>query len=489
MRRALVLAAVVAAVAAGAARADTFAVLPPTTTAGAPAVPVVPVALASPEVPNPAGAVTALPFGGVAQQLDYPQLVSIWQRAGATYGVPWQVLGAINKVESNFGRNMGPSSAGAIGWMQFMPSTWERWGVDANQDGIADPWNAEDAITSAARYLAAAGGQTDIKRAIFSYNHADWYVNEVLSISKLFGSAGAGATFQLDQMQESLASAQQDLADAASQLAAAQRIERAIDRVYERRLAKVSSARLLSDQLAAQRRAVLTGVRRDRAAAAVAQAQALVDKARTALDRARTDSQAASFSPGAGTLLGAPAYDGGWVFPVGGGPSLVSVSHFHHDYPAADIAAPEGSPVYALAHGVVTELVDDSLCGTGFEYQTGDGQTWVYCHLSYRDPTVQVGQVFDAGASVGLVGHTGSATGPHLHLGLKPSTYPQDQAWFQSFAGVAFTWQDAAPPGRAVAAAETTVRTGDVFAVMPSRPAPQQAPAQAPAIGFTLQGG
>ena len=234
---------------------------------------------------------------------------------------------------------------------------------------------------------------------------------------------------------------------------------------------------------------MLAGVRRDRASAAVARAQARVDSARTALDQARANSQGASFSPGGGTMLGAPAYDGGWVFPVGGGPSLVSVSHFHHDYPAADIAAPEGSPVYALAHGVVTELVEDSLCGTGFEYQTGDGQTWVYCHLSYRDPAVQVGMVFDAGASVGLVGHTGHATGPHLHLGLKPSTYPQDQAWFQSFAGVAFTWQDEAPAGRTLTAAETPVRTGDVFAVVPSQPAPAQAPAQAPAIGFTLQGG
>jgi len=69
--------------------------------------------------------------------------------------VPWSVLAAINKVETGFGQNMGPSSAGAIGWMQFMPDTWARWGTDANGDGVADPWNAEDAIYSAARYLAA----------------------------------------------------------------------------------------------------------------------------------------------------------------------------------------------------------------------------------------------------------------------------------------------------------------------------------------------
>ena len=71
------------------------------------------------------------------------------------------MLAAINKIESNFGRNMGPSSAGAIGWMQFMPSTWLRWGVDANGDGVADPWNAYDAVFSAARYLAERAASTD----------------------------------------------------------------------------------------------------------------------------------------------------------------------------------------------------------------------------------------------------------------------------------------------------------------------------------------
>src|SRR5213076_1045989 len=126
----------------------------------------------------------------VPEQLSYDQLLPIWQAAGQAYGIPWSILAAINKVESNFGQNMGPSSAGAIGWMQFMPDTWTRWGVDANGDGLADPWNAEDAIYGAARYLGATGGAADIARGIFAYNHADWYVNEVLQLSKLFGDAG-----------------------------------------------------------------------------------------------------------------------------------------------------------------------------------------------------------------------------------------------------------------------------------------------------------
>ena len=98
---------------------------------------------------------------------------------------------------------MGPSSAGAIGWMQFMPSTWERWGVDADGDGIANPWSPEDAIAAAARYLAASGGASDISRAVFSYNHAQWYVDEVLQLAQSFGTGGVDATFNADPLQAS----------------------------------------------------------------------------------------------------------------------------------------------------------------------------------------------------------------------------------------------------------------------------------------------
>ena len=100
------------------------------------------------------------------------------------------ILAAIHKVESNFGANQGPSSAGAVGHMQFMPGTWRAYGVDANGDGEKDPSNAEDAIYAAANYLHASGAPGDWDRAIFAYNHADWYVDMVLDQAKEFGDVG-----------------------------------------------------------------------------------------------------------------------------------------------------------------------------------------------------------------------------------------------------------------------------------------------------------
>jgi murein DD-endopeptidase MepM/ murein hydrolase activator NlpD len=462
-------AAVVLALAlAGSAGADIFKVVPTT-----PAPATGPVALPSAAVPNAPGSI-ALPPNWLSppdfpQTLNYPQLLGLWQKAGAAYGIRWQVLAAINKVESNFGRNMGPSSAGAIGWMQFMPSTWERWGVDANGDGIADPWNAQDAIAAAARYLAASGGQTDVSRSIYSYNHAQWYVDEVLQLAQLFGSGGVQTTFTLDRLQVSLDAARKAVVRANRRLVADERQVRTLWR-HERSLRrKAAQARVLSDQLDFERLAAQAGIVRAEAQSRAARARARVVRAQKELASARDRSLASSFAPAAGTMLGAPSYAGNYVFPVGGGPSVVSVSHHHHDYPAADIAAPMGSPVYALSDAVVLRAwrFPDPRCGIGLTLRTSDGQTWTYCHLSYLDRGVSAGVGLSAGTQVGLVGMTGDATGPHLHLQLDPATsYPQEQPWFQGFANIAFRWQDAAP--RDVAAPTTQ----PVFAVVPTQPAP-----------------
>jgi murein DD-endopeptidase MepM/ murein hydrolase activator NlpD len=116
-----------------------------------------------------------------------PFLLSIYQAAGIQYGIRWEVLAAINEIETDYGRNLNISSAGALGWMQFMPATWKAYGTDANRDGRKDPFNPVDAIFAAARYLRAAGADEDLRRAIFAYNHADWYVESVLMRARLIG--------------------------------------------------------------------------------------------------------------------------------------------------------------------------------------------------------------------------------------------------------------------------------------------------------------
>jgi hypothetical protein len=106
----------------------------------------------------------------------------------ASAGRSWP---AINEIETDYGRNLNVSSAGALGWMQFIPSTWKAYGVDGNDDGKKDPYNPVDAIFGAARYLKAAGAEKDIRKAVFAYNHADWYVDSVLMRARLIGGLPA----------------------------------------------------------------------------------------------------------------------------------------------------------------------------------------------------------------------------------------------------------------------------------------------------------
>jgi murein DD-endopeptidase MepM/ murein hydrolase activator NlpD len=431
----------VVALLAGTASADTFEVVP------TPGVGLTSLALPSNAAPNLDGslAVPSLTTPPAQPlQLSYAQLLGIWQQAGSAYGIPWQVLAAINKVESNFGRNMGPSSAGAVGWMQFMPSTWYRWGTDADGDGIADPWNPTDGIYSAARYLAAAGGASDIYRAVFAYNHADWYVQEVLDLAKLYGG-DATVAFTLDRLQANLDEARSTAADAGERLHTAELVAHLNARVAARWQAKADAARLLSDRLVFEQKAGLALQRQAAAQAKVDELSRALAEAQAALERAQRASAASSFAPGASQLLAAPSYSGGYVFPVGGGPQNVSASHTHHDYPAVDIAAPMGSPLYALANGTILRAwsTPDARCGIGLTMQAFDGQVWTYCHMSVLEPTITAGVQVTAGQQVGLVGATGHASGPHLHLQLQPATsWPQREPWFESFAGKAFTWSD-----------------------------------------------
>jgi Transglycosylase SLT domain len=117
--------------------------------------------------------------------------LQLFQASAARYcpGMSWTVLAAIGQIESGDGRNMGPSSAGALGPMQFLPSTWREWGITAfGESGPPDIMDPFDAVPAAARLLCAAGAGSarGLFGGIFAYNHATWYVNEVLALARQY---------------------------------------------------------------------------------------------------------------------------------------------------------------------------------------------------------------------------------------------------------------------------------------------------------------
>lgn len=105
----------------------------------------------------------------------------------------FSIVAAIHKVESDFGRSTlpgvrsGTNSAGAAGPGQFLAPTWASYGIDADEDGIRDPYSVPDSVFATANYLHASGAPADWAAAIFAYNHSDAYVRAVVSEAAQLG--------------------------------------------------------------------------------------------------------------------------------------------------------------------------------------------------------------------------------------------------------------------------------------------------------------
>ena len=140
------------------------------------------------------------PTGGPesADARDIPSnYLALYHKAEDDYGVPWNVLAGIGTIETNHGRSTlagvhsGANFAGAAGPMQIgiagaAGNTWGAYGADGNDDGKKDVYDPEDAIPAAAKYLVAGGAPEDLHRAILSYNHAEWYVAEVMAWARKY---------------------------------------------------------------------------------------------------------------------------------------------------------------------------------------------------------------------------------------------------------------------------------------------------------------
>jgi len=128
------------------------------------------------------------------------ELIPVFKAAGDKYGIPWTVLAAIACRESSFNPNaVGPYlpdyNTSAVGMMQFLPETFKAYGVDGNGDGIISPFDPSDAVYTAAHYLSSnynlykKQGYSDtdaLRKAIWNYNHAWWYVDQVMSIAEKY---------------------------------------------------------------------------------------------------------------------------------------------------------------------------------------------------------------------------------------------------------------------------------------------------------------
>ena len=130
-----------------------------------------------------------LPAWRIIQPEPADKLLSYYRKAEAATGVEWEVLAAVNLVETGMGRIDGVSVANAQGPMQFLPTTWAEPGI-----GAGNIRNPHDAIQAAARYLVRRGGLQDIRRGLWGYNNSDYYGRAVLLYASLMREDPAAYT-------------------------------------------------------------------------------------------------------------------------------------------------------------------------------------------------------------------------------------------------------------------------------------------------------
>lgn len=110
------------------------------------------------------------------------EYIPIYKEAANNFNVDWSILAAIHKIETDYSRiKIMRSNMGAIGHMQFLPATFKAYSIDGDGDGIKSAWNLKDSIHSAANYLNRSGYSKNPRKAIWFYNHAEWYVNKVIN--------------------------------------------------------------------------------------------------------------------------------------------------------------------------------------------------------------------------------------------------------------------------------------------------------------------
>ena len=331
---------------------------------------------------------------------------------------------------------------------------------------LPDPWNAEDAIYSAARYLAATGGATDISSAVFSYNHAQWYVDEVLQLAQQYAGGSADFGPALEAAQADLDAAKQAVLDANQRVLDAQ--------------AKVTELQARADELlaggdVASRSSATGSPHRSSRHSRTSTSQAAAGRGRRPASRScrrpRTRSPPRATGPRARRSRRAPARcsarratPAATSSPSPAAPASSGSVTPTTTIPAADIAAPEGTQLYALSDGTVQDAWQRAERPLRHRLHDRDHRRPRLDVLPSRLPRADGRR---RRASWPRASRSASSARPAMRPGRtctcscspRPPTR-RTRPWFQSFAGSAFSWSDGF---------QTKTRSGPVFEVVDER--------------------